>query len=225
MQRIARFRGTGPRAAVCLRTCAVGSVHAADTPARVLSPVVMLGLMGLMTALFVAQHPFPASRVDPQRLRQIADALIGDAFGRIERGEVLRPPRACGRRSKANCRLPTKPIRCGVRRIRSMSNCGARRGALGLQAEPTRGAQRVLRLPAGGPTRERHPTAFTSARRGSLTRRRRAPRRRPVGLSAQADGGAHRDPAHRAPGLRPDTRRSARTSPDRRRVARRRGRR
>jgi len=39
-------------------------------------------------ALFVPQHPFPAVRVDPHRVRQIADAMIRDAVLRLEHGEV-----------------------------------------------------------------------------------------------------------------------------------------
>jgi CheY-like chemotaxis protein len=39
-------------------------------------------------ALFVPQHPFPAMRVDPHRMRQIADAMIREAIGRLEHGEV-----------------------------------------------------------------------------------------------------------------------------------------
>ena len=322
MERIARLRGSGPRTAVCALAFAAGSVHAADAPMRSVSPVAMLGLMGVLIAcvvavaawvvsreraaraaaesvleaeraerraalarrarhfgamarearegfdamnaaielldsvradpktrlhlaalrrststlgaqlehaldyeaidtgrvrprpqvadavglmrevashwsvvaadrhlafaLFVPQHPFPVVRVDPQRLRQIADALIGDAFGRIERGEVrleLRYRRAEGGGKEGwlaltvhddgpDCdpevlarmqaafegdlpladesdpmRGPERPIDVGLWRAGRLAK--ALGGALGLQAGPTRGAQRVLRVPVG----------------------------------------------------------------------------
>jgi two-component system, NarL family, sensor histidine kinase EvgS len=140
----------------------------------------------LAFALFVPQHPFPVVRVDPQRLRQIADALIGDAFGRIEHGEVrleLRyrraeaggsegllsltvhddgpdcDPSALARMQAAfegdlplvdeadPLRGPERPIDVGLWRAGRLAK--ALGGALSLQAGPTRGAQRVLRLPVG----------------------------------------------------------------------------
>lgn len=39
-------------------------------------------------ALFVPQHPIPTMSVDPQRLRQIVDAMIGDALDAAGCGEV-----------------------------------------------------------------------------------------------------------------------------------------
>ena len=39
-------------------------------------------------ALFVPQHPFPSMRIDPLRVRQIADAMIREAILRLGQGEV-----------------------------------------------------------------------------------------------------------------------------------------